>query len=589
MHSAQELIARWPSLDTTARHARVKNSLQITPGPLAGPIRSQTAAAARASAGLWRREPSVWSADPVVQQTIANRLGWLTSPVLMIESLARLAAFADGVGRDGFTHVVLLGMGGSSLAPEVLRSALPARPGRPRLQMLDSTDPAAVRAIAAPPGTTLYLLASKSGGTVEPNSLAAHFRSRLEHAGVARWADHFVAITDEGTSLARRARAEGFRDIFINPSDIGGRYSALSFFGLVPAALMGHDLAALLGWGVAMLAASEPGGDTARNPAVALGLAIGAAALAGRDKLTVLLPPELRAFGLWIEQLVAESTGKRGVGVIPIVGEPLAPAAAYGTDRMFVCVNRGPETHGEVRALKEAGLPVAAIDLPAPEALGAEFLRWEIATAIAGALLSVNPFDEPNVQQAKDATRVLLEEHRSQGRFALGQPDITLADGLTLTLTTAARTRLAGSGAAASLHLLRPGDYFAVLAFLGPDSALAAHLDRLRVAVRDRLGVATMCGYGPRYLHSTGQLHKGGPDTGVYLLITAAPEVDVAIPGEEFSFGTLEQAQALGDFASLERAGRRAVHAHLPSPDPQLLGSLADTLLQHAPPPESSV
>ncbi len=580
MHSAQELHTRWPSLDTAARLVRLENTLEISPGPLAQSIRTHVEAAERSAVGLWRRDPSVWSVDPVVQQSIANRLGWLTSPVLMVESLDRLQTFAEGVRRDGFTHVVLLGMGGSSLAPEVLRGVLGVQPGRPALQMLDSTDPAAVQAATTPPAETLYILASKSGGTIEPNSLAAYFRSRLEEAAVPRWASHFVAITDEDTSLARRARAEGFRDIFINPSDIGGRYSALSFFGLVPAALMGQDLKALLGWGAAMLAASAPNGDIVSNPGVALGLAMAAAARAGRDKLTVLLPPELGAFGLWIEQLVAESTGKQGVGVIPIVGEAAAPPAAYGDDRLFVCVRGRTDAATEAGALKAANLPVVTIELPELAAVGAEFVRWEVATAIAGACLGVNPFDEPNVQQAKDATRVLLDRYKAQGALPIPPPDRTLTAGVAITLSTTARQQLAGAEAEALLTLLHPRDYLAVLAFLGPDAELAARIDRLRIAVRDRTGAATMFGYGPRYLHSTGQLHKGGPNTGVFLLITASPRVDLPIPGEAFSFGTLELAQALGDFTSLDGAARRAVHVHLPEPDPRLLQSLTDTLIE---------
>ena len=298
-----------------------------------------------AAAALWRRDPSLWSDDPATQQKIANRLGWLNSPALMADSLERLRTFASGVQRDGFTHVVLLGMGGSSLAPEVLRAVIGVAPGWPTLHMLDSTDPAAVRAAATPPEHTLYLLASKSGTTIEPNSLAAHFRARLE-SSVPRWADHFVAITDDGTELARRARREGFRDVFINPSDIGGRYSALSYFGFVPAALMGQDLDGLAGWGLAMLSAAEPGpADTLTNPAVALALLIGAATLAGRDKLTLLGPPALEAFGLWVEQLIAESTGKQGKGVIPIAGEAVGPAEQYGEDRLFVRLSmRGAAT-----------------------------------------------------------------------------------------------------------------------------------------------------------------------------------------------------------------------------------------------------
>jgi glucose-6-phosphate isomerase len=584
MHSARDLLStRWPALGVAAKRARLQDSFQLSAGPLTDAITASADGAERAAGGLARREPAVWSYEPAAQQKIANRLGWLDSPILMAESLERLQGFADGVKRDGFTDVVLLGMGGSSLAPEVLRAVLGTSPGWPRLQMLDSTDPAAVLAAATPPERTLYLLASKSGTTIEPNSLAAHFRRVLEDAHVPRWADHFVAVTDEGTELAKRARDERFRDLFINPADIGGRYSALSFFGLVPAALMGQDIASLVGWGLAMTAAAEPGfGEARSNPAVALGLAIGAAARNGRDKLTLILPAALEPFGLWVEQLIAESTGKNGHGVVPIAGEPLAEAGAYGTDRLFVRFRlHGSEEmrDTDVRDLKAVRAPVAEIELPEPSALGAEFMRWEVATAIAGALLHINPFDEPNVQQAKDATRTLLERFKSQGRLPVPPADGMLENGAALTLTSTARTELAGRGAEAILTLLRSGDYFALLAYLGPDPELAAELRALRVAARDRTRAATMFGYGPRYLHSTGQLHKGGPNTGVFVLITAQPRIDVPIPGEPFTFGTLELAQALGDFASLEATGRRALHVHLPSPDPTLVREVGELLL----------
>src|SRR2546427_8943251 len=285
-------------LTFTNRRAYLTDSLHLTPGPLAGAISANADAAQRAVAGLWRRDPSVWSTDPATQKKIAARLGWMSSPQLMAESIPRLRTFADAVRRDGVRDVVLLGMGGSSLAPEVIRAVIGVAAGWPRFQMIDSTDPAAVRSATTPPDRTLYILASKSGTTIEPNSLAAHFKQTLVDAGVAQWARHFVAITDEGTALAERARAEGFRDLFINPSDIGGRYSALSFFGLVPAALMGQNLAALVGWAIAMLSASEPGlGSAWTNPSVALGLAIGGAARAGRDKLTLILPAALEPFG----------------------------------------------------------------------------------------------------------------------------------------------------------------------------------------------------------------------------------------------------------------------------------------------------
>jgi transaldolase / glucose-6-phosphate isomerase len=586
-----ERLTRWPNLDIPSKQARLRAAYRVSPAGLADAFAPATEEARRIADGLFRHDPSVWSADVAVQQSIANRLGWLASPELMADSLDRLLNAASTVKRDGFSDVVLLGMGGSSLAPEVLRAVLGVAPGWPRFRVLDSTDPAAIAASTTAPERTLYLLASKSGTTIEPNSLASYFRGRLEEAGVHRWADHFMAITDEGTALAHLARTEGFRDLFVNPSDIGGRYSALSYFGLVPAALMGQDVRAIVGWALAMLGEAETGHGTSStvlsNPAVGLGLALGAAASAGRDKLTLLLHPALEPFGLWVEQLLAESTGKNGTGVIPIAGEELAAPSTYGSDRFFVRMRiRGSYAEevrdAAVRKLEAAGAPVAETDLIEPAALGAEFMRWEIATAVAGGLLKINPFDEPNVQQAKDATRTLLQTFTSRGQLPCPQPERSLGD-VSLTLTSAARAALNGQPPESVLTLLGPTDYFAELAYVGPDAALFDELRMLRMAVRDRTRVATTFGYGPRYLHSTGQLHKGGPNTGVFLLIAASPRTDLSIPGETFSFGTLELAQAFGDFGSLDATGRRALLAVLPVANPRLVQDLARVLLGRLP------
>ncbi|MBS1818102.1 MAG: glucose-6-phosphate isomerase [Acidobacteria bacterium] len=561
-----------------------RSGFRLVAGPLADALAAEASVASRAAEGLFRKDASTWTADPAVQAKIANRLGWLSSPALMASEVDRLTTFAAQVRRDGFTDVVLLGMGGSSLAPEVMRAVLGIADGSPRLHMLDSTDPAAVLAIRTNPHTTLYLLASKSGTTIEPNSLAAHFIRVLQDAGVARWADHFVAITDPGTALATRAKAEGFRETFINPADIGGRFSALSFFGLVPTALMGQDVASLVREGLAMLDEAEASAaDPINNPAVGLGLLMGAGAKAGRDKLTLVVPPSLEAFGLWVEQLVAESTGKQGVGVVPIAGEALGAPGSYGSDRAFVRLrpfNAPDEAARDTAFAALTGAPTLTLDFPAPASLGAEFMRWEIATAVAGVILGVNPFDEPNVQTAKDATNSLLATHKAEGRLPVAAPDRTLANGVTLTLSRAARAAL-GSGAPESLlSLVSGGDYVGILAYLGPDASLAAALDRFRSGVRTRTGAATMFGYGPRYLHSTGQLHKGGANNGVFVLISDTPAQDVDIPGQPFSFGTLELAQALGDFNSLDATGRRALHVHLPRPDAALLETALEALLQ---------
>ncbi|HKT80626.1 MAG TPA: hypothetical protein VJP86_10440 [Vicinamibacterales bacterium] len=563
------------------KRAQLASSCRLIPGSLTSAFEARADAAARAAAGLFARDPRTWSADAAVQQKISNRLGWLDSPSFMMDKFDRLRRVAEDVVRDGVTDIVLLGMGGSSLAPEVLRSVIGVASDRPRFQMLDSTDPTAVANAETPPARTLYVFASKSGGTIEPNSMAAYFQSRLAAAGVKEWGRHFIAITDEGTALAERARRDKFREVFINPSDIGGRYSALSYFGLVPAALMGQDLEALVAWGRAMADAAEGAPNIMINPAAALGLALGAAALAGRDKMTLLLPPNLAEFGLWAEQLIAESTGKNDVGILPVAGEDEGGVDDYGPDRIFVSLRTAADPVPDiVHELTRVSAPIIELILPDRMALGAEFMRWEIATAVAGALLGINPFDEPNVQQAKDATRTFLSQYESRGHLPVPHPASKETDAIATVLSSAA-----GAGAApgtqpmsALLSQIHGGDYVALLAYLGPDPAFTNVLHEARARLRRRFKVATTVGWGPRYLHSTGQLHKGGPNSGVFVLISAAPRVDVAIPGEPFSFGTLELAQALGDFASLDAARRRAIHIHLPRPDASLLAKALDTL-----------
>jgi glucose-6-phosphate isomerase len=546
-------------------------ALQLTLGSLDQHVRAAAQDAERAAAMLKQRDPAAWGRAADVQAKIANRLGWLDSPQLMANSVRHLTLFATSVKEGGFTDVVLLGMGGSSLAPEVLRRIVGVTPGYPRFQMLDSTDPEAVRAATTAPATTLYILASKSGGTIEPNSLAAHFRSELERAGVAKWAEHFIAITDEGTDLAKRARSEKFRELFINPSDIGGRYSALSFFGMVPAALMGQDIGKLIEGGLSMLTEALSTSSAIHNPAVALGLAMAIAAKKGRDKLTLLLPDNFQSFGLWVEQLVAESTGKNRTGIVPIGGEPIGGAAVYGEDRLFV----------DIRGILSGALrPAVTYTWKEPLAVGAEFIRWEIATAIAGALLTINPFDEPNVQQAKDATNKLLDAFKSSGALPSTPAEAVLPNGVELSSSRGAKRLLLGGDPTKLLAMLKAGDYFAQLAYLSPSSDLLPEIERLRLTVRDRCRVATTIGVGPRYLHSTGQLHKGGPNSGVFLLITTGSSADVPIPGQPYTFATLERAQALGDFASLDEANRRAVHLHLPSADPALARDAVDTLIR---------
>jgi glucose-6-phosphate isomerase/transaldolase/glucose-6-phosphate isomerase len=548
----------------------------ITPGPL-------TAAFERAclrlddiafADALWNRRLDVWTSDTAAQSQIANRLGWLGALDFLTPEVPRLLAFADAVRQEGFTDVVLLGMGGSSLAPEVLRRVLGVAPGFPRFRMLDSVDPQAVRDAMEHAATSLFILASKSGSTIEPNAMAAEARRRVVGAG-HEWGSRVVAITDDGTKLHQRAIAERYRDIFVNPTDIGGRYSALSFFGMVPAALMGADLERLIGAARAMEAACKRE-STADNPGLTLGALMAAGVEAGRDKLTLLLPDRLQSLGLWVEQLVAESTGKSGTGVVPIADDP--PHLANGRDRTVVSVTL---TGASADSAPTGGeTPRLSLEMPDITAIGAEFLRWEVATAAASVLMGVNPFDEPNVATAKSATRIILDRHAAQKRLLLPEAHATIG-GARLTLGRAAEEQLGGAPASAFLRLLRPGDYFGLLVYLPPDApSWTTVLRDSRAAVAAATGCATMGGYGPRYLHSTGQLHKGGANNGVFVILTADGVEDLPIPGESFSFGVLELAQALGDFQSLENTGRRVLHVHLPSRESLHFQEIFDVLLK---------
>jgi len=526
---------------------------------------------------LWARHTDLWTSDYGVGQAIANRLGWLDGVEFATSQLPRVGAFVRRVRAQRFTDVVLFGMGGSSLAPEVFRRLFGRGDQLPRFSVLDSTDPAAVRAALSRADSSLFIIASKSGTTIEPNAMAAAARRRVEAAGVKDWASRFVAITDDQTPLHRRALNEGFFDVFVNPSDVGGRYSALTLFGLVPAALIGAPLDTLL-QKARDIAEACRAKDARTNPGVALGALMAAAARAGRDKLTLLLPPRLEPLALWIEQLVAESTGKNGKGIVPIAGEP--PKAAAGDDRAVVIVrlDRAGVDDSVVSALKSARVPTITIDLPSVDALGAEFLRWEIATATAGRILEINPFDEPNVQQAKDATHALLDAYTTRGRLPVPAPDVR-ADGVEITFSAAARGADASIGLEPILNRLKPSVYFALLAYLPPDDdRFAPWLIRIRNAVALNHHCATTLGYGPRYLHSTGQLHKGGANNGVFVIVTAPADDDVPVPDAPYSFGILEMAQALGDFQSLDRANRRAAHVHLPDRTPGSMARLANLL-----------
>ena len=507
-------------------------------GSLASAVEAQLASGleSRIAGRIWAGDFTLWAKDPATPE-IRDRLGWLRVADAMQAQVASLAAFAADA-RPHFDRTVLLGMGGSSLAPEVFWRTAGAAAGFPSLHVLDSTDPRAVaRVTAGNLGRTLFLVASKSGSTLETDALFKYFWDRKPDGA------HFVAITDPNTSLVQLATERHFRRVFENPADIGGRYSALSYFGLVPAALLGMDVATLLAGGVAMAHACRE--DAATNPGLRLGAALGAAAGRGRDKLTFLFAPEIESLGLWLEQLVAESTGKNGTGIVPIAGEALGAPVSYGDDRVFVVLD-GPTTSAASAvhraALQAAGHPVLHGRIASPLDLGAEFFRWEFATAVAGAVLGIHPFDQPNVAESKRNTLEILA---------------------TRPAPTPAATR---DDLAAFAGAVQPGDYVALLAYLPATPEHDARLAGLQARLRDRWRVAVSRGFGPRYLHSTGQLHKGGPARGHFLLITSPLEADVPIPGG-VSFGTLESAQAEGDLRALRARGRPALRvedlAHL--------------------------
>jgi len=500
---------------------------------------------AEKDAGLWASNGSG------EKEEIRNRLGWLQVADLMEERISELEGLRNELVAEGFTDCVVMGMGGSSLAPEVFRQTFGAPKGALNVHVLDTTDPAAIAALqqAIDLKRTVFIVASKSGTTLETLS---HYRYFWQQTG--QQGRQFLAITDPGTTLADEASRRGFRRAFLNPADIGGRYSALSYFGLVPAALGGVDLAGLLDRASTMVQACSGSGPVDANPGVWLGAVFAESAKAGRDKVTILAPPALQSFGLWAEQLIAESTGKAGKGLVPVADEPLGAPAVYGSDRLFVqlALSGGGDDPNAARleALSKAGHPVVTLKLSDPLALGTEFFRWEYAIAVAGAILGINVFDQPNVQEAKDLTKKVLSE---------GSPPAT-GEGIRWAGQQGATLEAAIQ---ALLGQVRPGDYVALLAFIAPDARHDSALNAIRLAIRDKYRVATTVGYGPRYLHSTGQLHKGGPNTGVFLQIVGDDPKDIPIPGERLSFGVLKQAQALGDFQALRNHGRRVLRVQV--------------------------
>jgi transaldolase/glucose-6-phosphate isomerase len=504
-------------------------------------------------ARVWKHDASLWKkGDAAHAAVIRNRLGWLTVAQTMEGCVDELRDFGAALAREGFKHVVLMGMGGSSLCPIVLRQTFGTRPGYPELLILDSTVPEAIASLERrlELETTFFIEASKSGTTLESRSFGEYFFEKVKalRGDAKRAARQFAYITDEGTPLATLGAQRAVRRVFVNPSDIGGRYSALSYFGLVPAAAAGFDVAGLLDRAQSMVQACAAGVPAVQNPAVSLGVALAQAALMnGRDKVTFFASRQIDAMGLWLEQLLAESTGKEGKGLIPVAGEPIGDPAVYGNDRVFVFLELEGDTTlaAARRALEAAGHPVVAVTLRSALDEAEEFFCWEFATATAGALLGIDPFDEPNVQESKDNTNRILGQGGDGKMEAQGcAPD-----------DEAAISDLLGS--------LKAGEYFDIAAFIEPTPSRDELLQGLRVAVRASTKAATTLGYGPRFLHSTGQLHKGGPNTGVFLQLVGKDKVSVSIPGQPFDFGTLKNAQALGDFQSLRSHGRRVLRVNL--------------------------
>jgi glucose-6-phosphate isomerase/transaldolase/glucose-6-phosphate isomerase len=517
---------------------------------------------------IWKKDWTVWQDDP---GEVRNRLGWLTSPRAMGKRLGGIKLYARRIREKGYTQALLLGMGGSSLAPLVLSDVFKTPAGFLDLGILDLTDPAAVLGWQRrlDPAKTLFIVSSKSGTTVETSSFFRYFWNwASDRLGVKKTGGHFAAITDPGTPLEEEARRLGFGAIFAGDPEIGGRFSALSPFCLVPAALKGIRVESLLEAAVAMSVQCRREPDLMTNPGALLGTILGVLADKGRDKLTFLLSPRFRSFGLWLEQLIAESTGKEGKGILPVNGESAGAGNAYGDDRVFVRIKEEGETAGEAAArhLETAGFPLLSLIVPGPSHLGSQFFLWEFATAVAGYFLGINPFDQPDVDSAKKKTQEFVRYYLEHGSLPEEKP-LHRRGGISLYSDFSAPSF--GRSLERFLSSAAPGDYLAVQAFLAPTRETDAALQKLRHRFRDRTQLATTVGYGPRFLHSTGQLHKGDRGNGLFIQITADDRHDAAIPdspgdaGSSLSFGLLKAAQARGDFEALKSRGRRIIRFHL--------------------------
>lgn len=522
---------------------------------------------------LWSRDATLWTnADE------SKWLGWLGITDEQIANRVQFPKIAAEIGGAGFTHAVLLGMGGSSLCVEVLKLTFSKFPGHPEFLVLDSTDPAQIKALdeKLDLAKTIFIVSSKSGSTLEPNIFQRYFFDRVKQTvGAASPGKQFIAITDPGSNMQKVAEADGFRHTFFGLPSIGGRYSALSDFGMVPGAIQGIDIAKFLDSTKKMVQACGPTVPADKNPGVVLGATLGTLAKAGRDKLTIFTSPGISDLGAWLEQLIAESTGKEGHGIIPVDRERIGSPDVYGNDRVFAYLRLesapDPKQDAAVAALEKAGQPVIRISVPEIYDLGQEFFRWEIATAVAGSIIGINAFNQPDVEASKIETRKLTDQYEKSGSLPPESP-IFEEDGIKLFTdekNAAALKQAVGSSASlagylrAHLNRLKAGDYFAVLGYIQRNEAHQLQLQSVRHAVRDSKHVATCLGFGPRFLHSTGQAYKGGPNSGVFLQITCDDAADLPVPGQKYTFGIVKAAQARGDFQVLAERNRRALRVHL--------------------------
>ena len=520
-------------------------------------------------ARLWDKDATLWTGEDE-----ANWLGWLTIAEGQLKDVQTLKKLGQEIKKAKFRQALLLGMGGSSLCPEVLRLTFGKIPGFPEMHVLDSTDPAQIKALEKKLDLkkTICIVSSKSGSTLEPNIFKQYFFERMRsQVGEKEAGAHFMAVTDPGSKMQQVAETDHFRHIFFGVPSIGGRYSALSNFGLAPGATMGLDIAKLLKTTVEMVKACGPKTIPEKNPGVLLGTILGVAATHGRDKITFFTSPGISDLGAWLEQLIAESTGKIGKGIIPVDREKIAKPAYYGKDRIFAYIRLASEsnkaTEAAVAALEKAGHPVVRIVLPNKYNLGQEFFRWEIATAVAGSIIGINAFNQPDVEASKIETKKLTSEYESTGTLPAETPFFG-ANGIKLFADERNTTALAGGEKLSDIlrvHFSRmvAGDYFALLAYIQMDATHEKALQTIRHRVRDTKKVATCLGFGPRFLHSTGQAYKGGPNTGVFLQITCDDASDLPVPGQKYTFGVVKAAQARGDFAVLAERGRRALRVHL--------------------------